>query len=159
MSIYIDEAPARLPRPPIEVQAYRKEDVEALLRQPVPKTTYTIAECADMAIAEGMANALAASKGSGAPRKPISARTRFHVLKRDGFACQYCGGRAPEVALECDHIQPIADGGPNTKLNLVAACRACNGGKSGTPLPDALVLEMQKGAFDREVALLGDGHE
>lgn len=65
-----------------------------------------------------------------AKRKAISTRTRFEVFKRDSFKCQYCGASAPDVLLEVDHINPVANGGTNDILNLITACEKCNGGKS-----------------------------
>jgi len=65
-----------------------------------------------------------------AKRKAISTRTRFEVFKRDSFKCQYCGSSAPDVLLEVDHINPVANGGTNDILNLITACEKCNGGKS-----------------------------
>jgi hypothetical protein len=56
---------------------------------------------------------------------------RFQVLERDGFTCQYCGQRAPNVTLEVDHIKPISDGGTDEMDNLATTCRACNRGKGG----------------------------
>ena len=64
-----------------------------------------------------------------ASRAPISRRTRFLVLKRDRYTCQYCGRKAPEVELEVDHRIPVAKGGSNNLSNLVTACRDCNRGK------------------------------
>lgn len=49
------------------------------------------------------------------------------VLRRDGCVCAYCGAAATEV----DHIVPLIQGGSNDPGNLAAACRPCNGGKSG----------------------------
>jgi hypothetical protein len=69
-------------------------------------------------------------------RKQISKRTRFEVFKRDSFTCQYCGKKAPEVILNCDHIKPVAKGGKNTILNLVTSCALCNSGKSDKLLSD-----------------------
>lgn len=59
-----------------------------------------------------------------------SRRTRFLILKRDGFACRYCGRKAPEAELRVDHIVPVAEGGTDAPDNLGAACAECNGGKS-----------------------------
>jgi hypothetical protein len=59
----------------------------------------------------------------------LNARTRFEVLKRDGFACQYCGERAPEVVLHVDHIVARANGGRDELDNLITACASCNIGK------------------------------
>jgi len=67
-------------------------------------------------------------------RAPISKKTRFEIFKRDGFACQYCGRRPPEVLLEIDHITPVCEDGGDEAENLLTACFDCNRGKSGTPL-------------------------
>ena len=69
-------------------------------------------------------------------RKAISTRTRFLILKRDGFTCQYCGASAPRVELHVDHVIPVAAGGTNDPDNLVSACRDCNLGKSTLPVFD-----------------------
>jgi hypothetical protein len=65
-----------------------------------------------------------------------SARTRFDVMKRDKFTCQYCGRRAPEVVLVVDHVVPRCAGGDSSMANLVTSCRDCNQGKLGRPLTD-----------------------
>lgn len=57
------------------------------------------------------------------------AKTRFEVFKRDGFICQYCGRRPPEVILEADHIVPKSKGGTDIIENLITACYECNRGK------------------------------
>lgn len=64
-----------------------------------------------------------------AERKPLSKKIRFEVFKRDSFTCQYCGRMAPDVILEVDHINPVANGGENDMMNLVTSCRDCNRGK------------------------------
>ena len=74
--------------------------------------------------------------------KVVSRGMRFKVLERDGFACRYCGGKAPDVVLDVDHLVPVREGGTDDLNNLVAACVDCNSGKSGhplraQPLPDA----------------------
>lgn len=63
-------------------------------------------------------------------RKPLSKRVRFEVFKRDLFTCQYCGRTPPAVVLECDHIEPVAEGGSDEEGNLVTACFDCNRGKA-----------------------------
>ena len=63
-------------------------------------------------------------------REPIPKKLRFEILSRDNFTCRYCGQSAPDVVLHADHIKPVAKGGTNDPSNLVAACSACNGGKS-----------------------------
>jgi hypothetical protein len=67
-------------------------------------------------------------------RKSISKKTRFEVLKRDFFTCQYCSSRPPKVALEIDHILPVSKGGDNDIDNLTTACYDCNRGKSNNEL-------------------------
>lgn len=63
-------------------------------------------------------------------RDPIPDRTRYMVLERDGYTCQYCGAKAPRVELHIDHIVPVSKGGTSDMSNLVTACVKCNLGKS-----------------------------
>ena len=78
---------------------------------------------------------------SDAPEKPLRAssrgrsrtmpkRLRFEILRRDGFACCYCGRHAREVKLHVDHVVPWSKGGATTPENLRTACQDCNLGKS-----------------------------
>lgn len=77
-------------------------------------------------------------------RQPLSKRIRFEVFKRDKFACQYCGRKAPDVVLQADHIVAVANGGTDTLLNLVTSCDSCNSGKSSVPLNDESAVEKQR---------------
>jgi hypothetical protein len=77
-------------------------------------------------------------------RKPLSKSVRFEVFKRDSFTCQYCGAKAPDVVLHVDHIHPVAEGGTNEIMNLVAACASCNGGKGAKLLDDSSAVERQR---------------
>lgn len=89
----------------------------------------------------------------------VSRRLRFEILRRDGYTCRYCGAKAPDVALEVDHVIPQALGGGDTPNNLVTACEDCNSGKSSTTadLPEvedvdataALVERAQRVASER----------
>jgi hypothetical protein len=56
--------------------------------------------------------------------------TRWRILERDRFTCQYCGQRAPDVILHVDHKAPVSEGGSDDDDNLVTSCWACNVGKS-----------------------------
>lgn len=76
-------------------------------------------------------------------RKPISKKLRFEVFKRDGFACQYCGKKAPEVILHVDHVNPVSKGGKNDILNLITSCSDCNLGKGPRELDDSTTLAKQ----------------
>ncbi len=51
------------------------------------------------------------------------------IKQRDNYTCVYCG--ETEGTLDCDHVVPLSRGGTSIPDNLVTACRACNGGKSG----------------------------
>ena len=66
----------------------------------------------------------------------VSAKTRFDILTRDKFTCQYCGRRAPTVPLEVDHVLPVSGEGGGDPANLVTSCFDCNRGK-GTRLLDS----------------------
>jgi hypothetical protein len=76
-------------------------------------------------------------------REAISKKLRFEVFKRDSFTCQYCGKKAPDVILNCDHVNPVAEGGTTDILNLVTACFDCNNGKGARLLSDQAVLNKQ----------------
>lgn len=69
---------------------------------------------------------------------PVSKRTRYEVLNRDGFACRYC--HETDLPLTLDHVIPISLGGSDKPDNLVAACGPCNAGKSSSN-PDAETVE------------------
>ena len=57
-------------------------------------------------------------------------KTRFRVLARDKFTCQYCGATPKDgVRLHVDHVIPKSQGGSDLLTNLLTACVACNEGK------------------------------
>ncbi len=76
-------------------------------------------------------------------RVQVSKSKRFDIFARDGFTCQYCGQRPPDVILEPDHIVAVANGGTNEDMNLITSCFDCNRGKRDKvlgevhPRPDA----------------------
>lgn len=76
-------------------------------------------------------------------RIPISKSLRFKIFTRDGYTCQYCGQKPPEVILHIDHRVPVSKGGDNDPMNLVTGCRDCNLGKAARmpgesgPTPDS----------------------
>lgn len=85
----------------------------------------------------------------------VSKRLRYEILRRDNHTCRYCGASAPDVKLTVDHVTPVALGGTDGPENLVAACSACNAGKSSSQ-PDApLVANVQQDAlrWNRAIAL------
>lgn len=53
------------------------------------------------------------------------------VIRRDNKTCGYCGKHESQVgALTHDHIIPKSQGGGDTWMNAIAACRKCNGKKA-----------------------------
>lgn len=92
-------------------------------------------------------------------RIAVSKSKRFEIFNRDGFTCQYCGLRPPDVVLELDHMVAVANGGTNEDLNLITACYDCNRGKSARvlgaapPRPDAdlhwLQVAQERAEIDR----------
>ena len=64
--------------------------------------------------------------------------TRHNVMKRDGFACAYCGSTKN---LTLDHVLPRAQGGQTTWNNLITACYSCNSQK-GDRTPDQAMMPL-----------------
>lgn len=81
--------------------------------------------------------------------------TRWSVLRRDGFTCQYCGQKAPNVILHVDHVNPKSNGGEYSMENLVTACGACNVGK-GEFLNEQLCMRSKEKISRRIPHLLDD---
>lgn len=76
----------------------------------------------------------------------ISRRLRFEILKRDRYACRYCGAKAPDVVLHVDHVIPITLGGGDEPSNLVTSCADCNAGKGPTAPTDDIVEDVDAAA-------------
>ncbi|MGA8053623.1 MAG: HNH endonuclease [Burkholderiales bacterium] len=57
---------------------------------------------------------------------PLSNRELF---RRDRHVCAYCGGEFSFLRLTRDHIVPLSRGGRDLWMNVVTACRHCNGVK------------------------------
>jgi len=72
------------------------------------------------------------------PRRFRRQVTNTFLFARDGYACQYCLRRKPELRnrefLTRDHVLPISRGGDNSWENVVTACSSCNHRK-GNRLP------------------------
>ncbi|HKS90501.1 MAG TPA: HNH endonuclease [Tepidiformaceae bacterium] len=69
--------------------------------------------------------------------------TREGILRRDRSTCVYCSGNAQTV----DHVLPKSRGGSDSWLNLVAACKACNGRK-GDRTPQEAGMSMVREPFE-----------
>jgi hypothetical protein len=89
---------------------------------------------------------------------------RFEIFKRDLFACQYCGRKAPEVILHVDHITPKSAGGDDDILNLVTSCADCNLGKSDKLLSQHQEIERRRESMEaleqrrQQLAMMRDWH-
>ena len=74
---------------------------------------------------------------NGRTKLKLKLSTRFRILQRDHFRCQYCG-RSPAtdlgVRLQVDHRQSRANGGTHADDNLVTTCFECNNGKGSRSL-------------------------
>lgn len=77
----------------------------------------------------------------------LSKRTRFEILRRDEFACRYCGAKAPSVELHVDHVLPRKYGGTDDAWNLTAACVDCNLGKSHVLPTEEVIEDVRRAQF------------
>lgn len=62
-------------------------------------------------------------------RKIKAVNSRKDIYIRDKYTCQFCAQIFPAKELTLDHIFPKSRGGANDPMNLVTACKACNGRK------------------------------
>lgn len=76
----------------------------------------------------------------------LSRRLRFEILRRDHYACRYCGAAAPDTALTVDHVIPVALGGSDEPTNLAAACADCNSGKSSATADSEVIADVKADA-------------
>ena len=53
------------------------------------------------------------------------------LFRRDQSLCLYCGERFPNALLSRDHVNPLSQGGEDTWVNVVTACKRCNNHKAG----------------------------
>lgn len=61
--------------------------------------------------------------------------TKNNVLKRDNYACVYCGSKN-RGSLTIDHVIPKSKGGEDTWGNWVTACEDCNSAKADLTLEE-----------------------
>ncbi len=52
--------------------------------------------------------------------------SRYNVILRDSYTCQYCGEKFDFNELTFDHVIPRKDGGKTNWENIVSACYRCN---------------------------------
>lgn len=69
-------------------------------------------------------------------RRGVTPKTRFRIMRRDGFKCCLCGRGAKDgVELQVDHKIAFSRGGSDKDGNLWTLCQPCNSGKSASPIP------------------------
>lgn len=91
-----------------------------------------------MAVSGPMAAKISSSRDN-TPR--VSGKALF---ERDHNRCAYCGEYFDSHHLTKDHIIPKKDGGRNTWMNLITACKSCNGRKADrTPEKAGMRLRYQ----------------
>ena len=71
----------------------------------------------------------------GHPNEEIFSKVATEILRRDGYACVYCGN----IANVIDHVIPFSKGGKTIKANGVACCSKCNHKKKGSLIEEFLV--------------------
>lgn len=77
------------------------------------------------------------------PRRRVQF-SRLNVYRRDGFRCQYCGGKFSAPELTFDHVLPRSRGGETSWQNIVTSCQPCNRKKcSRTPAEARMPLLSQ----------------
>lgn len=52
--------------------------------------------------------------------------SRYNIILRDNYTCQYCHEQFAFEDLTFDHVIPRRDGGKTTWTNIVSACYSCN---------------------------------
>ncbi|NSL55365.1 MULTISPECIES: HNH endonuclease [Uliginosibacterium] len=90
------------------------------------------------------ANSIIAIKGRALSSRtlrqvpPLSNRELFN---RDRHVCAYCGQELQSARLTRDHVKPVSQGGADSWMNVVTACRSCNQRKGGhTPEQARMML-------------------
>lgn len=66
------------------------------------------------------------SRSKHFPRTEVG---RPHLLVELGDQCYFCGDDLTAFTITREHLTPTSRGGANDELNVVAACRRCNGAK------------------------------
>lgn len=56
--------------------------------------------------------------------------SRYNIILRDNYKCQYCGDMFEFGDLTYDHVIPRRDGGKTEWTNIVSACGPCNQAKA-----------------------------
>ena len=63
-------------------------------------------------------------------KRSVSQRVKNSIYWRDSGICQLCKEILRDMRWECDHIQPLCDGGSNDECNLQSLCANCHSEKT-----------------------------
>lgn len=74
-------------------------------------------------------------------REREPALTNAALFARDRYLCAYCGHQFRERQLSRDHIIPLSRGGRDRWMNVVTACKVCNG-KKNNRTPEAARMSL-----------------
>ncbi len=83
------------------------------------------------------ANSIIGVKGNFVKKQHLMkspALTNEKLFERDRYVCAFCGelfSKLNERILTRDHVTPSCQGGKDTWMNVVTACKPCNGKKGG----------------------------
>ena len=73
--------------------------------------------------------------------KQVPPLNNRELFRRDRHLCAYCGDEGSFLRLTRDHVTPVSRGRQDTSINVVTACRHCNGLKRNrTPEESGLEL-------------------
>lgn len=75
------------------------------------------------------ANSIIAIKGQSGKKLDFSRTPKLvneTLFERDRYVCAYCGGLFTSRELSREHIVPKGQGGKDTWMNVVTACKHCN---------------------------------
>lgn len=72
--------------------------------------------------------------------------SRFNILARDGFKCQYCRVDLNVKQATLDHVIPRSKGGKTSFENVVCCCRTCNI-KKGSRTPEQARMRLIREPF------------
>lgn len=73
--------------------------------------------------------------------KSVVKFSRANVYARDGYRCGYCAAVFDPKDLTYDHVLPRSRGGRTDFLNIVTACKTCNGRK-GNRTPEHVGMRL-----------------
>jgi transcriptional regulator with XRE-family HTH domain len=58
-------------------------------------------------------------------RNKVDNLTKYLTFLKYDLTCQICGGKAPDVSIDVDHITPLNLNGKNEIENLIVLCKDC----------------------------------